>query len=109
MRNGKADSWMVSSISKDKRQLLTNFLRKEMSKDIFDKNVRLRVGAREGSSTSSTSSILVTRAIESAKKHGINLIQGTLSEGDGNCAFNAVINNINNRLNLSPVYFTHTV
>jgi hypothetical protein len=56
--------------------------------------VRLRGCAGVGGSTSSN---LVDRAIESAKKHGINLIQGTISEGDGNCAFNAVINNINQR------------
>jgi hypothetical protein len=42
-------------------------------------------------------SILVTRAIESARKHEINLEQGTLNDADGNCAFDAVINNINDR------------
>jgi hypothetical protein len=95
LRKGNADSWMIGSLSKDKRQLLAKFLKKEMSEDIVVKNtVRLSGGAGVGGSTSSN---LVDRAIESAKKHGINLIQGTISEGDGNCAFNAVINNINQR------------
>ena len=44
-----------------------------------------------------TSSLLVVRAIESAKKHGINIVEGILNKADGNCAFDAVINNINHR------------
>ena len=44
-----------------------------------------------------TSSLLVGRAIESAKKHGINIVEGMLNKADGNCAFDAVINNINHR------------
>ena len=41
---------------------------------------RLRGGA--GSSISN----LVTKAIESASKHGINLEEGKLNKADGNCA-----------------------
>jgi hypothetical protein len=40
---------------------------------------------------------LIGRAIESAKKHGISLEQGKLNKADGNCAFDAVINNVNHR------------
>ena len=52
---------------------------------------RMRGGA--GSSTSN----LVTQAIESASKHGMNLEEGKLNKADGNCAFEAIINNINER------------
>ena len=54
----------------------------------------MRGGA--GSNKISTQTI-ITRAIESGKKHGINLVEGELNKADGNCAFDAVINNINNR------------
>ena len=40
---------------------------------------------------------MVTRAIESARKQGIDLVLGTLNAADGNCAFDAVLNNINDR------------
>ena len=56
--------------------------------------LRLRGGARNGESNSP---MLVTRAVESARKHGIDLVQGILNDADGNCAFDAVINNINHR------------
>ena len=52
---------------------------------------RLRGGG--GSSTSN----LVTKAIDSASKHGINLKEGKLNKADGNCAFDSIINNINHR------------
>ena len=42
-------------------------------------------------------SLMINQAIESAKKHGINLSQGTLNNADGNCAFESVIHNINHR------------
>ena len=41
--------------------------------------------------------MLIIRAIESARKHGISLVQGVLNKADGNCAFDAVINDINYR------------
>ena len=40
---------------------------------------------------------IFTRAIESAKKHQIKLKAGRRDRGYGNCAFEAVINNINDR------------
>ena len=58
------------------------------------KIIRLRGGAGNGDNESP---LLVTQAIESAKKHGINLVIGVLNEADGNCAFDAVINNVNHR------------
>ena len=57
-------------------------------------DTRLRGGAWNWEGTSST---LVYQAINSANKHGIKLVQGTLNSADGNCAFDAVINNINHR------------
>ena len=68
-------------------------LRKDIQKD-KNKSRRLRGGTGEGTSVIS---VLVSRAIESGKKHGINLVQGILNAADGNCAFDAVINNINHR------------
>ena len=56
--------------------------------------VRLRGGAGNGGSSKST---LIRRAMESAKKHGIILEQGKLNKADGNCAFDAVLYNINHR------------
>ena len=40
---------------------------------------------------------IFTKAIESAKKHSIQLQPGRKDRGYGNCAFEAVINNINHR------------
>ena len=56
--------------------------------------VRLRGGAGNSGSSKST---IIKRAIESARKHGINLEQGKLNKADGNCAFDAVLYNINHR------------
>ena len=59
-----------------------------------EKIIRLRGGA---GNVGSESPLIITRAISSAERHGITLIQGVLNEADGNCAFDAVINNINYR------------
>jgi hypothetical protein len=88
----------VAEIDEETIELLINhiiYLEKDSCKYISKKEIfRLRGGAGNGNSASS---MLVTRAIESAKKHGINMVQGTLNKADGNCAFDAVINNINHR------------
>ena len=57
-------------------------------------SIRLSGGAGSNGSSAST---LIGRAIESAKKHGISLEQGIRNKADGNCAFDAVINNVNHR------------
>ena len=41
--------------------------------------------------------LMIARARASAKGHGINLVAGTPTSADGNCAFKAVISNINDR------------
>ena len=41
--------------------------------------------------------LMTARAIASAKKHGINLVPGTLNAADGNCAFESAISNVNDR------------
>ena len=56
--------------------------------------VRLRGGMYNNKATQQ---VMVVQAIESAKKHNINLTQGILNKADGNCAFESVINNINYR------------
>ena len=40
---------------------------------------------------------MIEKTIESAKKHGIKLAPGLKNNADGNCAFDAVLNNINKR------------
>ena len=63
---------------------------------LTDKTLRLRGGAGNGGSQSQ-SPLIIARAIESAKKHGIHLVEGIFNAADGNCAFDAVVNNINYR------------
>ena len=41
--------------------------------------------------------LMISQAIESAQKHGIKLIPGKLNAADGNCAFESVLHNINER------------
>ena len=40
---------------------------------------------------------MIKRAIASAAKHGIELVSGTPNPGTGDCAFEAIISNINDR------------
>ena len=47
--------------------------------------------------TQSSSTVMVLRAISSARKHGIDLKQGTPIASDGNCAFQSAICNLNDR------------
>ena len=41
--------------------------------------------------------IMITRAISSSSKHGINVTQGAPNPGTGDCAFEAIVQNINER------------
>ena len=41
--------------------------------------------------------LMIDRAVASAKRHGIDISPGERSSSDGNCAFQAAINNVNNR------------
>ena len=41
--------------------------------------------------------MMISRCIQSAKKHGINLKHGSSNPGTGDCAFEAIIQNINDR------------
>ena len=41
--------------------------------------------------------IMITRAISSSSKHGINLTQGAPNPGTGDCAFESIVQNINER------------
>ena len=41
--------------------------------------------------------MMINRAMHNAKCHGIKLIPGRLNAADGNYAFDAIINNINDR------------
>ena len=42
-------------------------------------------------------SVMMLRALGSAKKHGIDVCPGTMNAADGNCAIESVIYNINDR------------
>ena len=46
----------------------------------------------------STGDTAIVKAINSAKKHGINLLPGPPIRGDGNCAFASVLANVNSRV-----------
>ena len=52
------------------------------------------------SQTKSTE-MLTKRAVASARKHGIGVKPGTENSADGNCAFESVILNINERSSFS--------
>ena len=41
--------------------------------------------------------LMIARCIQSAQKHGINLKHGSSNHGTGDCAFEAIIQNINDR------------
>ena len=41
--------------------------------------------------------IMITRAISSSSKHGIDVMQGASNPGNGDCAFEAIVQNINER------------
>ena len=65
---------------------------KYIENDLDENALRLRGGGGVEKHSS-----LIQIAIDNAKKHGINLQSGVLNRADGNCAFDAVINNINHR------------
>ena len=44
-----------------------------------------------------TTRLMLSRAVASSKRHGINLTPGKMNPGLGNCAFEAVLYNINER------------
>ena len=58
----------------------------------FDRIKRLKGGANLGDITK-----MINYGIASAKKHGIVLVPGIRNNADGNCTFEAVIDNINHR------------
>ena len=79
----------------DKTKILLKRYFSNLKEDISaNKIIRLRGGA---GNVNDQSPLIVQRAITSAEKHGIALVQGILNKADGNCAFDAVLNNINHR------------
>ena len=52
--------------------------------------------------------IMISRTIHSGKKHGLNLMHGSPNPGTGDCAFESVISNINDRL-CFPIKFVKPV
>ena len=42
-------------------------------------------------------SLMISRAIASGKKHGLNMKHGSSNPGTGDCAFESIIQNINDR------------
>ena len=62
--------------------------------NIDDKTRILRGGA--GNKQNETP-LMIKQAIESGRKHGIQLSPGILNNADGNCSFESVLNNINHR------------
>ena len=74
-----------------------NFLENKLCNEGLDKNCKRLRGGANTENNDLIHSVIVTRAIQSAQKHGINLVQGTLNQGNGNCAFDSIISNINDR------------
>ena len=91
----------MSRIPSAKQNLLCDFLLRleGASKEGF-KNTdlpmanpkRLQGGVKHGSIP-----LMIKQAIESARKHGIDLVPGVRNNADGNCSFESVLNNINYR------------
>ena len=48
-----------------------------------------------GANISAQTLMMIEQAIESARKHGINLEPGVRNKADGNCSFESVLHNIN--------------
>ena len=71
-----------------------NYVRKLKTIKFLHNNTRMRGGSKE---TSNATPVMVKHAIESARKHGIDISPGLLNKADGNCAFESVILNINAR------------
>ena len=49
--------------------------------------------------------LMLARAITSGRNHGVNLVQGTSNPGLGDCAFEAVIQNNNDRSCYTQKFF----
>ena len=85
---------------KDKIMFLKTRLNEKKSVDTLYgssedlKTIRLIGGARNHISQTDN---MVEKAIESGRKHGITLERGVESVSDGNCTFESVLDNINNR------------
>ena len=92
---GKENKIANKALDNETIKILHNYIGYLKQKaEIENKLIRLRGGAV---SAGNIPPLIMTRAIESAKKHGINLVPGILNKADGNCAFDAALNNINHR------------
>ena len=104
--NGTLDNNFIEQI-KNKIAFLDMSSSSDMS-NTKQKSIRLRGGVNVQGNIQSD---MVNKAIESARKHGANLIQGKLNQSNGDCAFDSVMHNINfrdcfqNKLPLSPLTY----
>ena len=93
-----------------KKEMENTTLDKDMNSKVFDDKILLLINnhvenlemkelprLRGGMVNNNSVSLLISQAIENASKHGINLAPGVKNNADGNCAFDAVLNNINKR------------
>ena len=53
-------------------------------------------------------SLMISRAIASGKKHGINMTHGSSNPGTGDCAFESIIQNNNDRSCFQEKYLMNT-
>ena len=86
----KLTNGSLSKIKEFENQILERI--NYLENNLYDNSLRLLGGAGVEEQSS-----LLSIAIENAKKHGINLLPDVLNRADGNCAFDAVMNNINQR------------
>ena len=90
--NGTLDNNFIKQIT-NRIAILEMSSSSDMSNTkLKQKHIRLRGGFNV---QGNIQSLMVTKALESARKHGANLIQGKLNQADGNCVFESVIHNIN--------------
>ena len=85
-----------SSISNAKRIFIAEFLSQATVKRSLDVSI-FPYKKLTGGAQSDSIPLMIRKAIENARKHGINLTAGIRNNADGNCAYESVLNNINNR------------
>ena len=99
----------LSSLSNAKKNFLLAFLGKDMieSESHYSSPDYNSIKRLKGGANIENISKMIRYGIESAKKHGIVLVPGVRNNADGNCTFEAVLNNINYRNCFAQTFGLH--
>ena len=97
----KKQSTLFPELPQEKKEMLVSFLQKYTfggNKGICNL-LRLESNLKKlsGGASKNGEMLMIKQAIESARKHGISLEPGSQNNADGNCTFESVLLNINNR------------